>query len=344
MSIPDSDYLPVHRLAACFNNTSATYKFYWFFSILQEVEKGAIKIPKIKLFSRMISNAWYTVNYFHVSFGKQDLIQQAVSNLKDLENIFIDQDQTTVYKKLKSSNIGETQKVLRHFNSNVPHWFLSPWFPGVKNKNKIYDSSKTFENECLYALNNDHIEINPIWHNYLQKNVRILKDFCNWNLTLFLQVRNPSVPDIANKLIRPAKRANLTKQRKNFWDIVLNELGTVNCIYTNKELSIGKYAVEHFVPYQFVSHDLIWNLVPADPSFNSTKSNKLPSLEKYFSSFYTLQIEAINIVQKKDPKNKLLQDYLTIFPKLEGISMQNFRDRIEPLISIASNNGFEFLS
>ena len=99
MPIPESSNLPVNRLAACFNKTSATYKFYWFISILQEVEKGSIKIPKINLFSRMISNAWYTVNYFHVSFGKQDLIQRAVSHLKDIENIPIDQDQSTVFKK-----------------------------------------------------------------------------------------------------------------------------------------------------------------------------------------------------------------------------------------------------
>jgi 5-methylcytosine-specific restriction endonuclease McrA len=344
MLIPESENLPVNRLAACFNNTVATYKFYWFISILQEVENGASTIPKINLFSRMISNAWYTVNYFHVSFGKQDLIQQAVSRLKYLEEIPIDQDRSAVLKRLKSSTIAETQRVLRHFNANVPHWFLSPWFTGEKNKNKIYDSSKSFENGCLYALYNDHIKINPSWNNYLQKNVRVLKDFCYWNLTLFLQVRNPSVPDIANKLIRPATRASLTKQRTHFWDLVFKELGTLNCIYTNKELAIGNYAVEHFVPYQFVSHDLIWNLIPADSSFNSTKSDKLPSLEKYFTSFYNIQIEAINIVQKNDPKNKLLEDYLTIFPNWNGITLQNFKDRIEPLISIASNNGFEFLS
>ncbi|WP_367268579.1 HNH endonuclease domain-containing protein [uncultured Pedobacter sp.] len=38
----------------------------------------------------------------------------------------------------------------------------------------------------------------------------------------------------------------------------------------------GSFAVEHFIPYAFVSHDLIWNLIPADPSFNSRKNNKLP--------------------------------------------------------------------
>ena len=82
MQLPKSNGLPVNLLAACFNNTSATYKYYWLLSILQAVEEGNLKVSKRDLFARMISNAWFTVNYFHVSFGKQDLIQQAIEAIK----------------------------------------------------------------------------------------------------------------------------------------------------------------------------------------------------------------------------------------------------------------------
>jgi len=90
-------------------------------------------------------------------------------------------------------------------------------------------------------------------------------------VAVYLQVKNPNVPDIPNKLIKLPVRKALTEQRK-FWDIVLAELGRVNCIYTNKKLVVGDYAVEHFLPYAFVSHDLMWNLIPADRSFNSSKA------------------------------------------------------------------------
>jgi hypothetical protein len=172
----------------------------------------------------------------------------------------------------------------------------------------------------------------------------VLKDFCYWNLVIFLQAKNPSVPDIASKLIKPAVRNSLIKQRTQFWDIVIKELGAITCIYTGEKLTVGNYAVEHFIPYSFVSHDLIWNLIPANKSFNSSKSDKLPSLEKYFKPFYTLQKTAVEIVKHKNPKNKLLEDYLTILPDLdENFSFEKFKERIQPLITIASNNGFEFL-
>ena len=343
MQLPNSNGLPVHLLAACFNNTSATYKYYWLLSILQEVENGNLKISKSNLFARMISNAWFTVNYFHVSFGKQDLIQDAIQVVNDIERIPIDVKQSLVFQKLSSTTNRETERQLWHFNKNVPHWFLSPWFQ-KKDRNEIYEASKSFSENCLYALHENEIEINPIWKNYLTANAKVLKDFCYWNLALFLQSKNPNVPDIPNKLIKPAVRSSLTQQRIQFWDLVVKELGSVKCIYTGAKLTIGNYAVEHFIPYNFVSHDLIWNLIPADKSYNSSKSDKLPSLEKYFTPFFDLQKTAVEIVKDQNPKSKLLEDYLTIFPDLDkNFSKEKFRERIQPLITIASNNGFEFL-
>jgi CRISPR/Cas system Type II protein with McrA/HNH and RuvC-like nuclease domain len=133
-------------------------------------------------------------------------------------------------------------------------------------------------------------------------------------------------------------------------NLVVKELGYVNCIYTGEKLTIDNYAIEHFIPYSFVSHDLIWNLIPANKSFNSSKSDKLPQLEKYFNSFFSLQKSAIEIVRNKNPKNKFLEDYFTIFSDLdevkylsENFTKDKFKERLQPLITIASNNGFEFL-
>ena len=81
MNLPFSDNLPINKLASSFANTSATYKFYWLIAIIELVENSQTTIKKRDVFSRMISNSWYTVNYFHVSFGKQDLIQNAVEDI-----------------------------------------------------------------------------------------------------------------------------------------------------------------------------------------------------------------------------------------------------------------------
>lgn len=101
--LPEQDGLPVHRLAACFKSTVLTYKFYWFLGLLNRVEHGETEINKQHLFAEMIGHAWFTVNYFHVSFGKQDKIQQAIEVLKNIETLTIDANRTTVVNQLANS-------------------------------------------------------------------------------------------------------------------------------------------------------------------------------------------------------------------------------------------------
>jgi hypothetical protein len=347
--LPNDKNLPIDKLAACFNNTSATYKFYWLLSIVDALEIRAetpsTMIPKKELFARMISNAWYTVNYFHVSFGIQDKLQSAIEAIKISEGLTIDANKNDIIKKILNTENTNTKKELVQFNNNVPHWFLSPWFPG-EDKASIYKKSTQSPFYCPYALHSDFINVDILWANYFLLNAAFIKDFCRWNLSLFLQGKNPNVPDIANKLIKPASRNNLTKQRK-FWDIVLDELGRVNCIYTKRELTKGDFAVEHFVPYNFVSHDLIWNLIPADKTFNSIKSDKLPLLNTHFEPFFELQLQGLKIVRDKEPRNKALEDYLSIITDIENAEVavikEKFKNTIQPLITIAANNGFEYL-
>lgn len=96
MQLPHQENLPVQLLAAVFNNTSATYKFYWFLAIVNRVEQGEEKIPKRHLFADMVAHSWFTVNYFRVSFGKQDKLQQAIERLKPATGLTVDADRQQI--------------------------------------------------------------------------------------------------------------------------------------------------------------------------------------------------------------------------------------------------------
>lgn len=351
MHLPSSTNLPVNKLAAVFKNTSATYKFYWFIAIIELVEEGHTLIPKQKLFSRMISNSWYTLNYFHISFGQFDNLQKAVKSIIKLESLTVDEKKEKLHNRLENPNNPKTIKELNHFDINVPHRFLTPWLPCNSKetdnqlKSRIYFQSQIFLNDSLYALHEKHIQINPIWTSYIKSNTKVLKDFCYWNLSLFLQTRNPNVPDIPNKLIKPATRSSLAKQNNNYWKVVFQELGSIDCIFTNTKLIYDErnYAIDHFIPHAFVSHDLIWNLLPIEKKFNSKKSDKLPQFETYFDSFYNLQKTAFEINKHHNSKNKYFEEFLTIFPSNQEFDKQKLASTIQPLLTIANNNGFMYM-
>jgi hypothetical protein len=60
-----------------------------------------------------------------------------------------------------------------------------------------------------------------------------------------------------------------------------------------------------------------------------------------------LQLKAIKCVAEKAPKNKFLEEYLTLMPGILHANKETIRTRfsetIIPLISIAHNNGFEYM-
>lgn len=342
--LPFSPDINNNALASIFNYTSATYKFYWFLAIVEEVESGNKEIQKDRLFARMISNAWYPVKYFRLSFGSQDHISQLINDFFNSTSIKVSDDKAEIRKCLIETKDITILKKLYHLDKNVPHKFLSPWFKG--SKKSIYESSQLDFQNSIYHLFKNHIIVNDNWYDYIQLNAKVIKDFIYWNLALFIQARNPSTPDVINKLIKPAKRNSLTKQRNKFWNIYLEKRPETKCIFTNEPLNPKNYHVDHFVPYSFVSHDLIWNLVPINSNFNTSKSNKLPLVKKYFDSFYKLQNDAIQVFGKSMPKN-FKEEYLSVFPNFEDneqINYSQYKDVISPLITVAHNNGFEYLN
>lgn len=346
MQLPQNNRLAISNLAGIFNNTTATYKFYWFVAMLDiVVKKRKTRISFWEIIAGMIAESWYPIHYFKLSFGKSDSLFEQSLEIQEKFHISIDLDKEKT-KSYLLDNLENTKKYLRVFSKNVPYRFLSPWIQFTYEKDVIEKSQK-FENQCLYAIYGDEIIINDIWVEYLTGNYAILRDFTFWNLTGFIQKRNPNVPDVPSKLTKPIQRDSLTKQHK-FWDAYIEDVGSINCIYTGKQIYAKQYDLDHFVPWSFVSHNLLWNLIPADSSINSSKSNNLPPLEVYLKPFAKVHQNALKTLYTKDSKNKILEDYLIIYDSIydlinlsESDFYNVFNKTFSPMVQIAENMGFK---
>jgi len=162
-----------------------------------------------------------------------------------------------------------------------------------------------------------------------------------------MQARNPNIPNVVNKLFMPQQRDSLTKQIQ-YWKTILTHQ-EIKCIYSKIRLDKDKISLDHYLPWSFVVHDQLWNLVPTTPSVNSSKSNNLPS-EKYFQDFVKLQHLGLNIYNQQVSQMKWLNDVECFIAELRVDQADNLLDleiltnaynvTIKPLISLATIQGF----
>ncbi|HHX59649.1 MAG TPA: hypothetical protein GX707_02750 [Epulopiscium sp.] len=148
------------------------------------------------------------------------------------------------------------------------------------------------------------------------------------------------------KLAAPQER-NLTSARR--FGNEVNDIMPLYDIYTGKELTernfkeYGGLSIDHFIPWSFVLHDELWNLVPTFHNINSSKSNRLLNLEHYMEKFCDLQYNAFRVARNNKKLKKQLEDYLTINKSIDinallhsdiqkGYFVDSIKATIKPLL------------
>lgn len=348
------------KLARVFENTTTTYKYFWFLSLLRFIKRRRKSIAQADLINEMFKLAWHPTVYYKLSFGKQDQMQRVILQVQEELNIADGIGGEELDKLLKAQSANKAlQDAAKMLGRYVPTRFIAPWFSnalkGVKDAKKdrmIIDLARECQSGSsgqspIYWISEDsEIVFNPEWFDYLSANLKIVEGFAFWELINFLHQRNPNTPNIAAKLEAPAKR-NLQLATK-YWRAYYEACGGLKCIYTEQVLELEDFSIDHFLPWSYVAHDQLWNLVPTSKSVNSSKSNALPSTQ-YKERFTELQYHAISF-WLSDPKKSrsILEDYSLLFKlslkEIEALELEQFKNilwsNIAPQIQVAANMGF----
>ena len=124
--------------------------------------------------------------------------------------------------------------------------------------------------------------------------------------------------------------------------------GPLRCVYSG-ELLAGVPSLDHFLPWSFVAHDLLWNIAPTAAGVNSAKSDRLPDFARYFEPFAAQQYAAVQSVATQAHSGPLLEDYILLLKTpsvdaLRGLPFERFRHVLEetlaPQMQIARSMGF----
>ncbi len=182
------------------------------------------------------------------------------------------------------------------------------------------------------------IQVVPEWADYLQRNQEILEGWIQYNLIIYLQRRNPSVPGISDKLYPPQER-KLDKVKK-YWRLI-SRLVPIHEIYENSLIGPKEMSIDHFVPWSYVAHDEFWNLHPTTRSINSRKSNHLPEWEKYFPRFAEMEYRSYQMMWKytevHEAFDKCAEEHLNnpeIRQRLyrKGLSEEVFKNQLQEIV------------
>ncbi|MCG6134536.1 MAG: hypothetical protein MET45_07710 [Nostoc sp. LLA-1] len=367
-NLPSYDNLNISALAGLFDSRTNSYKYLYFLSLLDIVKRNnfnsSLSIGFREIIVEMLANAWYPHNYFKLSFGKQDRIDKLLDSLiLDItEPIlkFTDTDKSLLRKTINQNNL---TGIINYFKKNVPFRLLRPFLleklhnfevnyevvlrtPEIANQYfDVYKPLYRF-NSNIYK-DSDSIILHPEWIKYLKENYAIVRGWASWEWLNYMQQKNPSTPNVVNKLFMPQQRDSLPEQKK-YWKTVL-EYRDIECIYSKILLNKNEISLDHYLPWSFVAHNQLWNIIPTTQSVNSSKSNNLPA-RKYFHDFVELQHRALTVAYENISKNQWLkytesfvfdlkvsqaEDLLNLEVLLKAYEITTI-----PLISLATLQGF----
>lgn len=349
MVLPYEDNLEIKYLNHIFDRTSNCYKFFWFLAILEKIDKQT-EFTYDELITEMIVIAWYMVNEYGLRLGPNNTTDNLEDVVKYLYKVpFEEKVPSAVKKEVLRKKLEELEdKKYIDFKetliNNVPYCLQSPFYKDIKepNKNKIDIINQ--KKRLIYYFKefkklDTVIIISDEWIDYLQENKLILIDWARYGLIKYLQKRNPLVPGMSEKILPPYAR-NLNKVKK-YWSAIIKVDPEIKDIYGDNILKDIPISIDHFVPWQFVAHDELWNLCPTTQNINSSKSNNLPNWDIYINKLCDLEYKAYQLRYKSDLVAKefeLCLKYHINDPDVrvalysDDIERNDFRERLKNII------------
>ena len=350
MQLPHSPQLNIASLSRLFDNKSECYKLFWFQAILTYVCKGQQEISFEELIDEMIADAWYMVTEYHLNLGPRDTLEKAVGYIAAETGMLPSVKKQDILKWLAECTDPAVIRFKQSLTLNVPYRLQAPFFKEFRTEtwncgSKELAAKINQQERLMYyfvALSGpnlqNRIRITPEWMEYLLENQEILRGWIQYNMIIYLQRRNPSVPGISDKLYPPQER-KLEKVKK-YWKMI-SELTQVHEIYGESILLPGNISIDHFVPWSYVAHDEFWNLHPTTRSINSSKSNHLPDWEIYFPRFAELEYKSYQMIweyeQVQNEFRKCAREHLNN-PEIEhrlyrqGLGVADFKGQLHDIV------------
>ena len=297
-----SNQLDIAGFFQMLKDPSACYKFYWLEALVKLVTEGREQATFSEIADEMIASAWYSVVEFRIHLSGfvtgevRDALERTVWRLKEASGL-----------PSRASSLEIKQALLEHaaavragkiqLTSMVPYRALAGFLG--KGSPVPWEAPRRFAEFALrhsreqgtlpYVFGTGsslerEVRFHPDWAELIRDNAAAILGWIQFEKLRWLQGINIDVPNLVFKLAPPDEGMRKLVRVRKLWDGMLAQC-QVQDVFKGSPISREAYDVDHFVPWSFVMHDEIWNLMPMDSSLNAAKSNRLPPWEPFFRRF-----------------------------------------------------------
>ena len=352
------------------DDTTECYKFYWLDSIMQLLAKNDDNITFNKVIYGMIADSWFSVSKCNLKLGTQNSngisansVERAVRKLENL-NIIDDSDtRDSIITKIEINEKAMHDEIYQ-LSKNVPYRLLSSFLslggndPLWDNKTKLisYINMMNKDAGLPYTIGEERglykiVNVSEKWKEFLLQNIVTIRAWIKIKKIEYLQARNPGVPEVANKIDLDIDISRNLHKVRELWECV-SEIIPIRDHFSKNLISEEDYEIDHFIPWSYVSHNELWNLMPLEHSLNSQKNNKLPEwrhVEDFAHNQFLLNDCVYKYPKIREIFNKCKADYLKAIWAQEklyiyGICEDEFKTillkQLKPLYEAANNLGY----
>lgn len=310
-----SNKLDINCFSQMLQNPTQGYKFYWLeaiMTILWHEKKNIISFKEIVY--EMLWESWFTITKYHLRLGptiegKAENYIEHVIHVIEKDDELKNPLKKEYFYYLLDKNHELIKDDIGKLTRYVPVRLISAFLPGVPDTKLetspyIMRIMADIETVPPYIIQKEkrsyYICVHNEWMQFMLDNYVLIINWIQMEKVRYLQKRNPGVPGLIYKLEDNDATARDLQAVSDLWKTYRSVTGKpIIDIYSEKALTDDTLSIDHFVPWSYVTDNELWNLTPMDKRANSSKSNRLPIWDRYFTKFVKAQFLLYKFINDK---------------------------------------------
>jgi CRISPR/Cas system Type II protein with McrA/HNH and RuvC-like nuclease domain len=182
------------------------------------------------------------------------------------------------YKLIKELKSNITRNPMKYLGSSISKEFYSIYsYQNVSHiSNSNIQNSNWLINNCgVFTIPISYYNTFQVIGSYISGMDNILFKWAEFSVNA--SNKKLKTEKILSEILKSPITEREIESSKKLYKSILKINGEIKCVWTGKK--VISYDVDHLIPFSVWKNNDLWNLLPAHPTINNNKSDKIPNVE-----------------------------------------------------------------